>query len=516
MIKLKSPNFVVSHFAAGDIIMCEGKKSNALCLVTKGRVGIYNNYKNYGETKLRTVEQEDFFGEMPFFTEKKSTETAVAQEECSIVALDRTDVFKFFMYEPESSVYIFKVLFNKIWGLHAALLKDAAPAAPAPAASGTKTKHESNPEYFFSVGGGDFYNFSINKTEESYFKIYPAQSVIINEEEQVSNIYAVMKGSSGIFRSRKKIADIRPGNFISGANFPGGVATETYAAIKETEMIVLKPDNVEKFFKNEPKSAFAVLKMFCDRIELLIHTAEVAKYGKQILPMGHKPADTPITTDGQYLQEKYYFCPVCQQSFKSLIYNDKLTSVASDDDSRLHYEGIEPLYYDVISCPACWYTALREYFDKGRATLQYFQKTMLPYKTKMQYNIDKSKYDINDVFLAYYFAMFCVNECFNTGRSLIHAKLWLRLSWLYNICGDEDQEMMAVKKARELFLAAFSESSMDDGKQAFPLMIVTGVVCNKVGDRKNAKFFLSQVVLKSGADKYKERAKELLKKYELV
>ena len=510
MIKLKSAKFNAKHFAAGDIIACEGKRSESFYLLIDGCVRIYKDYQRSEKKALQTIEGYGFFGESAFFGERKFSETFVAQMDCSILPLDRIEAYKFFMFEPETSVLIFNALFDRVRELYLPLLSKAATAVT------SKKKYESSPDLFFPTGG-DFYNFSINKTEESYFKTYKAQSEIIKEEKRINNLYIVLKGSTGIYSGRKKIADIRPGNFICNAIFPDGIATETYAASKDSEMLELSQENIEKFFKTEPKSAFAVLKMLCGRIELLINAIDVMKYGRQILPMNHKKYNIKIETDMQHVQNKYFFCPVCQNSFQSLIVNaEQMLSISSDDDSRMYYEGVEPLFYDVISCSKCWYTALKEYFDKGRATLQYFQKTMEPYKSVMQYNVDKSTYNIDDVFLSYYFAMFCVNECYNTGRSLIHAKLWLRLSWLYNICGDEDQEMAATKKAREFFLAAFSESNLDEGRQAMFLMIVMGVVCFKVGDRKNAKFFLSQVVLKSGVDKYKEKAKSLLKKYDLL
>jgi uncharacterized protein (DUF2225 family)/CRP-like cAMP-binding protein len=514
VIKLKSKNFIIKQFSAGDVIAAEGNKTNSLCIVMDGSVGIYKNYDSAEEKKIKTMGNGNFFGEIAFFSEKKLIETAVAEKNCSALLLDRTDIYKLFMYEPEVSAHIFKTLFDTILELYTPLIKSNTKEVVS-SLSGKKT-HESNPDLFFPLGG-DFYSFNINKTNESYFKAYNPQTVIFKEEDEINSIYIVLKGSTGIYQSRKKIANIIQGNFVSKANFLNGVATETFAVVKETDMLVLSPDNIEKFFKNEPKSAFSVLKLFINRIEQLNNFIDTLKYGRQILPMNHKKYSIKIETDEQFLQSKFYFCPVCQNSFKSLIVNtNQLLSVSSDDDSRLYYEGVEPLYYDVISCPKCWYTAVKDNFDKGMATLPYFQKTMGAYYKSMQYNTDKSAFDIDDVFLAYYFAMFCISECFNTGRSLLYAKICLRLSWLYNICGDEEQEKTYVKKAREFFLAAFGESAPDDSRQAMGLMIVMGVVCFKVGDKKNAKFFLTNVVLKSSVDELKEKAKGLLKKFDLI
>jgi uncharacterized protein (DUF2225 family) len=337
----------------------------------------------------------------------------------------------------------------------------------------------------------------------------------VKEGEKVDDIFIVVKGSTGIYRSRKKIADIQPGNFVSSANFLDGVATEVFAANKDTEMLVLTRENVGSFFKNEPKSALEVLKILSNRIDLINNFVEILKYGKQILPMNHQKYGIKIETDPKFLEEKFFTCPICQSSFKSMFVNTtRMLSAKSDDDSRMYYDGVEPLFYDVITCQKCWYTALKDNFDKGMATLRFFEKTMEPYKS-MKYNTDKLTYNIDDVLTAYYFADFCIDECFNTGRSMLHAKIALRLSWLYNMCGDKEQEMIYVKRARELFLAAFGESAPDDSRQAMGLMIVMGTVCFKVGDRKNARFFLSNVVLKSGIEEYKDKARALLKKYEL-
>ena len=163
------------------------------------------------------------------------------------------------------------------------------------------------------------------------------------------------------------------------------------------------------------------------------------------------------------------------------------------------------------------YTSHREHFDQGQATYRYIMKTMDHLQTWINFQPGNWNFNVDDAIFSYYFAIFCVDQCFGTNsRSLINAKLWLRLSWIYNNCGDEDREKEAYEKAHEYFMQAFSEGIFDKIKSGFGLMIVVAAICHKLGDDRNARFLLSEVILKSGADKLKDRARELMKKYRLM
>lgn len=64
-----------------------------------------------------------------------------------------------------------------------------------------------------------------------------------------------------------------------------------------------------------------------------------------------------------FLLDKTHECPICSNSFKCRsIRTGKARLIGSDMDLRAKFEGIEPLKYDVVSCPKCGFTALTRFF----------------------------------------------------------------------------------------------------------------------------------------------------------
>lgn len=61
--------------------------------------------------------------------------------------------------------------------------------------------------------------------------------------------------------------------------------------------------------------------------------------------------------------DKSYSCVICDGKFKSkTVKTGKARLLGADKDLRPKYEGIEPLKYEVVSCPFCGFTALSRFF----------------------------------------------------------------------------------------------------------------------------------------------------------
>jgi len=64
-----------------------------------------------------------------------------------------------------------------------------------------------------------------------------------------------------------------------------------------------------------------------------------------------------------YIFDKSIDCPVCNTKFKNkTVKTGKARMVKQDRDLRPVYSGVDPLKYDVISCPCCGYSSLSRYF----------------------------------------------------------------------------------------------------------------------------------------------------------
>ena len=81
----------------------------------------------------------------------------------------------------------------------------------------------------------------------------------------------------------------------------------------------------------------------------------------------------PTIQESDFLFEKTYTCPVCDNEFKSkTVKIGRAKLKGTDMDLRPKYEHIDLLKYDVIACPVCGYAALSRYYKymtSGQAKL---------------------------------------------------------------------------------------------------------------------------------------------------
>ena len=64
-----------------------------------------------------------------------------------------------------------------------------------------------------------------------------------------------------------------------------------------------------------------------------------------------------------YLIDRTYSCPVCDQEFKSrTVKSRSIKLVGTDEDLRPKYQQLDSLKYDVVVCPNCGYAALARTF----------------------------------------------------------------------------------------------------------------------------------------------------------
>ncbi len=506
----------MKQFNAGSVIVRDGDAGEEMYILLKGQVGVYKNHLEPNEILLTTLMPGSFFGEMTLFLKKSRTATVVALENVVVLAINRMNTYKFFGSEHEATLSLIQTLCERITASIEACEALKTPSSGAIYRDG-----------FFSEVRKS-YLFSMRRPDENYIQQFRAGTVILNEGARTDKIYVVLKGGAGVYRNYKKngetrVAEIMPGNIFGGLNFTDGVCTETVVADSDISAISLSPANIARFFECEPQ-AHLIMQILCERIDLLNKSQDMLSYHKMtnvghtghiLFPDKHKRYDLPIRTEREYLHSKTFSCPVCGNVFSSMLENtSKLHSTSIDEDFRMHYDGIEPIYHDIAVCPNCWYSALQEYFDKGMATEYLFSKRMQPYKTALTLSQGEMQ-DINDVFVRYYLAVLCAENCFSSDKDINLAKLWLRLSWIYRDCGDEAMETFSTENAHKAFLKAYSIADFSP-KQAQPMYIIMGVLCNRVGDAANARHFLTQArYSKTGSDAHKELAQELLARYGL-
>jgi uncharacterized protein (DUF2225 family) len=207
----------------------------------------------------------------------------------------------------------------------------------------------------------------------------------------------------------------------------------------------------------------------------------------ELFPEGHGSYKLPIKEqDASCLMLKTAKCPLCKTEFKTQrVRNSKLSLDHTDSDMRSHYRGIEPLYYDVITCPRCLYSALTEMFEKPEKGILPAELEAIRPGVQIRNGADM---DTFSVFAGYYLALLCAPKCF-ASNALAIAKLYLKLSRIYGDCGDKHMEEELTKKALEAYIGVYEQGDLT-GSQEQQLCLIIGELSYKINDMKNALEFL--------------------------
>ncbi len=397
-------------------------------------------------------------------------------------------------------------------------------------------------------------NLSALKNYKRLLK-YPAGAVMARSGS--SHMLVILKGEAAVYTdslpSQSPDGMLRDGDvFGEKALFLGAPQPSTVIAVTDVFTLTLDHDSILSFFREEPEMSFELMKRLC-----AIHSPD---YEETILPAGQaivgsapaslppdeaasKPSQAPEPSpepaadeaaddqraaqsslfpeghgtyhfalnnaDTVHLMDKGYTCPVCKKDFKTRkVKASRLIVERTDPDMRNHYQGIEPLYYDVVTCPQCLYSALVEQFDAPdmvraelRAALQAFQPA-IAIKTGVEL-------DPFSVFAGYYLALLCAPKCFH-NHHLAQAKLWLKLSRLYQDCGDGAMEHLAARKALEEYLYLYlNENSTPEQDQQ--LCAVIGELYLKQGDIKNARdYYFKAKINRKGTQVMRTQAENRL------
>lgn len=149
----------------------------------------------------------------------------------------------------------------------------------------------------------------------------------------------------------------------------------------------------------------------------------------------------------EMLYDKSVTCPVCGEKFKNkTIRSGKARMLGTEMDLRPKYEGVDPIKYDVVSCPQCGYTALSRFFD----TLSPVQKNDLKEKIGQHFHAreEKEAYEYSDALDRYKLAMLScmVKQAPDSER----AYTCLKTAWIMRGMAEEMDDSQADEKQKVL------------------------------------------------------------------
>jgi uncharacterized protein (DUF2225 family) len=163
---------------------------------------------------------------------------------------------------------------------------------------------------------------------------------------------------------------------------------------------------------------------------------------------------------------------------------------------RQRYKGIEPYYYEVLTCPNCFYSAAHETFEKPERRRSDVLHELFGIADSLR-QVYPALSESDAVFARYYLALRCAPLAFAKPQ-YVSAKLYYILSRLYQDAENEAMEQASAHCALEAFRDAYEKERLAP-KQEQQACLLIGELCLKQNELKEAVTYFNKV--KESADK---------------
>jgi uncharacterized protein (DUF2225 family) len=206
------------------------------------------------------------------------------------------------------------------------------------------------------------------------------------------------------------------------------------------------------------------------------------------------------------LYTKEIECPTCYEKFNFLEIKSNSYTVEKIDSDFLRYcTNINPLFYGVLICNNCGYSALKQYFPKMLPNQRKAVKEKISVKwAPRDYG---SKYNVDIAIERYKLAL--INCVAKGARSGEIADVCLRLGWLYRLKEDPQKEKYYLEQAIYGFKEALqNERGSVVGIDDATLTYMIGELYRRIEDFQQASMFFSKIIAdKSSKPSLKEKAR---------
>ncbi|MCI9138001.1 MAG: DUF2225 domain-containing protein [Lachnospiraceae bacterium] len=175
--------------------------------------------------------------------------------------------------------------------------------------------------------------------------------------------------------------------------------------------------------------------------------------------------------------QKTTCCKVCEHTFKTkAVKSGRARRLQPDRDLRPRFQYIDTLKYDVVSCPACGYTALSRDFDKITPTQAKMVREQISAKFHKSEEPERAVNSYNEAIDLYKLAL--LNTVAKRGKESEKAFICLKLAWVMRGKADTmaestPEEKEAKKKCMEeeevFYMQAYDGFCKAISQEMFPI-----------------------------------------------
>lgn len=150
-------------------------------------------------------------------------------------------------------------------------------------------------------------------------------------------------------------------------------------------------------------------------------------------------------------------CLYCEHSFTTKkVRTSKAKITHRDSDFCIHYENVNPLFYDILVCPSCGFA----YYKSYRALNTYSRKKLKEaYIEKINVPNLVGERTIEDAI--YTFKLAILTATIINERKFITANLFLKLGWLYRMTNDKEQEKRFLQQALDDYVDMLANENIE-------------------------------------------------------
>ncbi len=278
------------QFAKGEVIFREGDEGECFYQITGGRIGVYANYEESGETLLTELTKGQFLGEMAVIEAYARSATAVAlSDDTEAIEVPSGQMDEYFRSAPDMILEIMRCLGDRVrvltndYAEACAAIREMNPGEKSGRSEGLMQRLKKHARYY-GLHRKTARQTSVEVTRQETFENhaegftkqveeFPKGTVIFREGETGNCMYDVHFGKVGIYRdyatpSEKLLTEIYPNQFFGEmgmiSNDPRSATAITLE--DETTIETIQPTDLYDLFKQNPPKVHMILSHLSSRL----------------------------------------------------------------------------------------------------------------------------------------------------------------------------------------------------------------------------------------------------------
>lgn len=194
------------------------------------------------------------------------------------------------------------------------------------------------------------------------------------------------------------------------------------------------------------------------------------------------------------LYDKQVKCPVCATSYSTKKVRSRFIRVEKTDTDFFTYykdQELNPIFYEVNVCPKCGYAFVDTFSNSfSQNALEKIKKQITENWKKREFSNERT---VEHAAETYKLAL--LSGVLKQEKSIVIAGVCLRLSWIYRMLEDFEQEQRFMKLSLEKYIVSYMETDyLGTQMTEMRLLYLIGELHRRTGDRDGAVTYFSKVI----------------------